>query len=121
MHVTRHTSHVTLIRNTAFQLWQSSLNLASQAHPPPPAPPLLLKTSSLDDMIGPPSPYPDSVASISLGGASSETLVEDAAAAAEVLLACDMQPGLQPDACVVATNGGRVTAWAVDSWPAGGV
>jgi hypothetical protein len=72
-------------------------------------------------MIGPPSPYPDSV---SFGAGSTEELVEDAAAAAaaaDVLLPGDLLAGLQPDACVAITSSGRITAWAVDSWAAGGV
>ena len=74
-------------------------------------------------MIGPPSPYPDSVVSLSLGGGSTEDLAEDAAThtAADVLLPFDVQPGLQPHACVVMKNGSRITAWAVDTWAAGDV
>ena len=108
---------VTHRRNAAFQLWQTALKLA--ASPPPPEPNLLLtKTSSFDDMIGPPSPF----TTVSLGGGSTEELVEDTvAAAADVVLPFDAAPGLQPDACVVISNSGRITAWAVDTWPAGEV
>jgi hypothetical protein len=125
--VTHNKLHVTLFKS-AFQLWLSSLKLASC--PPPPAstgtPALLVKTSSFDDMVGPSSPYPDSV---SLGAGSTEELVEDAAAAAaaaaataaDVLLPFEVLAGLQPDACVAITSNSRITAWAVDSWAAGDV
>jgi hypothetical protein len=119
---------VTHGRHAALQLWHSSLSLAaSPPLPPPPAPlhepppALLIKSSSIDDMIGPPSPYPDSVVSLSLGGGSTEELNDDsAAAAAEVLLPFDVQSPLQPDACVVTTSSSRITAWALDTWPADG-
>ncbi len=111
---------VTRRRDAAFQLWLTALKLA--ASPPPPEPssfsPLLTKTSSFDDMIGPPSPF----TTVSLGGGSTEELVEDVAAAAtDVSLPFDVAPGLQPDACVAISNSGRITAWAVDTWPAGDV
>lgn len=69
-------------------------------------------------MIGPPSPFTP----VSLGGGSTEELVEAAvAAAADVVMPFDLAPGLQPDACIVISNGSRITAWAVDTWPAGDV
>ncbi len=117
-------------RHAALQLWHSSLSLAASPPPAPssvslhsPPPALLIKSSSIDDMIGPPSPYPDSVVSLSLGGGSTEDLNDDAsaaAAAAEVVLPFDVQSPLQPDACVVTTTGSRITAWAIDTWAADG-
>ena len=69
-------------------------------------------------MIGPPSPFTP----VSLGGGSTEELVEAAvAAAADVVLPFDLPSGLQPDACILISNGGRITAWAVDTWPVGDV
>ena len=61
------------------------------------------------------------VALVALAAVGTVAAASVLATAADLVLPFDVQPGLQPHACVVMKNGSRITAWAVDTWAAGNV